>query len=169
MRNLGVLCGRDAKEAEDGCATLIAELAVEAMMEVAMTWGFTSIFRTPSVEGWTQFPPKHGKQAEYGLKMHVTATDPMHMVDYMRRVDDVKMNAGMIEKEREGEDQEGNDNRQRWTQWTQLRTDWGSAELRQDMAPATWDKWQLEVDLGQLKREGDGRSAAREHTGRITR
>jgi hypothetical protein len=61
------------------------------------------------------------------------------------------MNAGVIEHEREGEDEEGQDNGQRWTQRVQLRTDWGSAELRNDVAPATWDTWQIEVDMGQLK------------------
>ena len=83
--------------------------------------------------------------------MYVTSTDPMHMLEYMRRVNDVKMNAGTIEVDRDGEDSEGEDNGMRWTQRAQLRTDWGSAELRNEVAPVTHDKWQIEVDLGQLK------------------
>ena len=149
--NLGVLCGRDAIEDEDGCTDAIGEMVVEAMMVVARKWGFHSVIFTPSAGRWMQFAPKNGRQAECGLKMHVTSADPMHMVEYMRRVNDVKINAEMMEMEREGQDMDGDDNGQRWTQRVQLRTDWGSAELRVDTAPATWDKWQIEVDLGQLK------------------
>ena len=145
VNDLETLCGQDAVDSPADCAEGIAEEVVEAMMMVATQWGFDTVVLTPSTDGWKQFPPKHGRRAECGLKINVTADDPLHMVEYMRRVNDVKMNAGVMEVTREGEDG------QWWTRRAQLRTDWGSAELRAEMAPVTWDKWQLEVDMGQLK------------------
>jgi hypothetical protein len=150
VKDLGVLCGRAAMEDEVGCVAEVGEMAIEAMMVVARKWGFDTVTLSMAEGGWRQFPPKFGRQ-ESGLKMHVSSGDPMHMVEYMRRVNDVKMNAGTIEMERDGEDMDGVDDGLQWTQRVQLRTDWGSAELRNDVAPATWDTWQIEVDMGQLK------------------
>jgi len=150
VNEMGVLCGRDAMEDEEACAVEIGEMAIESMMELARRWGLDTVTLTQADGGWRRFPAKHGRQ-ESGLKMYVSSADPMHMVEYMRRVNEVRMNAGVMEVDREGEDDDGEDNGQRWTQRVQLRTDWGSAELRADVAPTTWDTWQIEVDMGQLK------------------
>ena len=148
--DLEVLCGRDATVEEEECVSEIGEMVTEAMMTVARRWRLDTVVLTVAEGGWRRFASKYGRQ-ESGLKVYVTSTDPMHMLEYMRRVNDVKMNAGTIEVDRDGEDSEGEDNGMRWTQRAQLRTDWGSAELRNEVAPVTHDKWQIEVDLGQLK------------------
>ena len=150
VNELGVLCGADATEDAEGCAEEIGEMVIEAMMVVARKWELDTVTLTPAEGGWRRFPQKHGRQ-ESGLKVYVTSKEPMHMVEYMRRVNDVKMNAGVMEVAREGVDEYGEETGQRWTQRVQLRTDWGSAELRNELAPATWDTWQIEVDMGQLK------------------
>ena len=64
VNDLGVLCGRDAMEDEDGCAAEIGEMAIEAMMVVARKWGFDTVTLTHGGGRVEAVPTEHREAGE---------------------------------------------------------------------------------------------------------